>query len=59
MELSDHQKTDCWICKHDASEFNHCSWCGESFSNRNRLLEHLEHSGDCWRNILKAVTGRS
>ena len=39
---SPHHKKPCWMCKEDASEYNHCSWCGKTFSSYAELAQHLK-----------------
>jgi hypothetical protein len=45
--LSPHQLAGpCELCSDDATKYNHCAWCGQTFMTLTELSEHLE--GPCW-----------
>lgn len=50
MKISKHQESYCEMCEEDASKYNHCAWCGETFQNQDELLDHLD--GPCLENML-------
>lgn len=43
------------MCMDDATDYNHCSWCGATFQKRAQLSKHLD-STDCAREIDAAVS---
>ena len=39
---STHHLRKCDMCRDDATEHNHCSYCGMTFRSRQELIDHLE-----------------
>jgi len=54
IERSTHQLSYCAMCEDDAVKYNHCAWCGLTFTTLDKLSDHLDES-NCFENMRKAL----